>query len=66
LSRGFTAPFVKRNLAKEFGDELSATTETSGMSPGVVLAHGDANSKREINCKIREKILLTRVKAEPP
>src|SRR4029077_10286632 len=30
------------------------------------LRTADSNSKREINCKICEKILLTRVKAEPP
>jgi hypothetical protein len=27
-------------LAKEHGDELPPTTETTGMSLGVVLAHG--------------------------
>jgi hypothetical protein len=39
-----SANFAQRlgmpQLAKEHGDELTPTTETSGMSLGVVLAHG--------------------------
>jgi hypothetical protein len=54
-------------LTKEHGDELAPATETEGAPFGLVLAHGRFNSKRGINCRICEKILLTRVKAaEPP
>jgi hypothetical protein len=46
---------------------LAPTAETEGTLLGLVLAHGRFNSKRGMNCRICEKILLTRVKAaEPP
>ena len=36
----FTQRLGMSQLAKEHGDELTPTTETSGMPLGVVLAHG--------------------------
>jgi len=65
--RKFRATTWHVQLAKEHGDELTQLLRTSGMPLSAVLAHGQIQIPGEgSNCKICEKILQTRVKAEPP
>src|SRR5437016_5768242 len=65
-SADFTQGLGVPQLTKKHGNELTPATETTGRRSASCRRTADSNSKRGINCRICEKILLTRVKAEPP
>ena len=54
-------------LTEEHGDELAPAGETSSMTlPALCWRTADSNSETRVNCKVCERILQTRITAEPP